>query len=63
MICPSCTSIIPQIDTELLKSKDNKKMYQHQCTRCFCTIQVTIETLEEGRPELVTKYKNWLNEK
>lgn len=63
MVCPGCSSIIPQRDAELSVEIEDGKQYEHVCSRCFCKIRVTILILNQGDPVLIKKYKDWINEK
>lgn len=63
MICPDCTSVIPQIDKELIVETEDGKSYEHTCSRCFCQIIVNVVIIRHGDPTLIKKFRDWLNEK
>jgi len=65
MICPECSSvIIIGTPDKVIKDSYDKliKYYNHECQRCFAKILIAVTLLENGRPELIQKYKGWLNE-
>ena len=64
MICPECGSaIIIQSPTSIDTTSGNEvKNYRHNCMRCFAIINIQVTIESKGNPELVKKYREWLNE-
>lgn len=62
MNCPDCTSVIPQVDKELIVETEDGRSYEHTCFRCFCKIVVNVVIIQHGDKILIEKYKIWLNE-
>lgn len=65
MICPECSSTLIVAQPFMTATKGDlleMKVYHIDCSRCLGKFVIQLVTVKKGNPELIKKYKTWLNE-